>query len=115
MDVQLPRPFKDNRVDLPIGTRTQQKSGYILVKTSESYGATDGNWRAEHRIVVEKIIGRTLLPDEQVHHKNGVRWDNRPENLELWLVNSHPRGQRISDLLAWAHEIIDRYEGLEIL
>ena len=62
----------------------------------------------EHRIVMEGVLGRELLPGENVHHVNGVRNDNRPENLELW-VTSQPSGQRPEDLVAWAHEILRRY------
>ncbi|MGO9925351.1 MAG: HNH endonuclease [Mycobacterium sp.] len=49
-------------------------------------------------------------PAESVHHRNGVRDDNRPENLELW-TRPQPTDIRVSDAIAWAHEILALYTG----
>jgi hypothetical protein len=64
----------------------------------------------EHILVMEELLGRHLLPDETVHYRNGVRDDNRPENLELW-VRPQPNGIRVVDAVVWAREILRRYEG----
>ena len=63
----------------------------------------------EHRILMEGMLGRELLPEENVHHKNGIRDDNSLKNLELW-SSSQPSGQRVQDKVAWAKSILALYE-----
>ena len=58
---------------------------------------------------MERMLGRPLLQTESVHHRNGQRDDNCPENLELW-SRSQPAGQRVVDKVAWAKELLGLYE-----
>lgn len=64
--------------------------------------------KLEHRLVFEDSLGRELRPEENVHHINGVKDDNDPDNLELWST-SQPSGQRITDKADWAEEILRLY------
>lgn len=93
------------RVKRPTGTPRSDEFGYTVCYVN-------GRRDSQHRHVMEQMLGRRLRSDESVHHKNGVRGDNRPENLELWL-RYQPAGQRVSDLVEWAKQILDTY-GAEV-
>lgn len=69
------------------GVAPHGKSGYV-----RQYVEGRGTM-LQHRVVMEQKLGRRLAKGENVHHINGIRDDNRPENLELWKKHQPP-GQR---------------------
>lgn len=66
------------------GRRVKEGYVYLLIPTGEKNGGLTGSrYTPEHRLVMSQKLGRPLLRTEQVHHINGIRDDNRPENLAL--------------------------------
>lgn len=67
-------------------------SGYwYLYMPDHPNAIKEGRYIAEHRFILEKKIGRLLTSDEISHHKNGIKTDNRPSNLELKTISEHNR------------------------
>lgn len=88
-------------VALGRGAGFLDKFGYRIV-------SINGIQLPEHRHVMEQALGRKLLPEETVHHVNGLRTDNRLENLELW-SSRHGKGQRVEDKVRWCIEFLGDY------
>lgn len=114
-DALTTRPrFNKKIAEAAVGETRVNRDGYVTVRLAlGDPRAKKNGWALEHRVVMSEILGRPLAPNEEVHHKNANRSDNRPGNLELWAIGRQPPGARVGDLLAWAHQIIADYGPLE--
>ncbi|MEI7494509.1 MAG: HNH endonuclease signature motif containing protein [Alphaproteobacteria bacterium] len=86
------------------GGSTIRKNGYKEIKFGENRG------KLEHRVIYEQYYGIKLKPHQNIHHINGVKLDNRIENLELW-DTSQPSGQRIEDKIRFYFNLVKVYEN----
>ena len=99
-----PKPKREKSGAWKGGRYTDKSSGYVYVYV----GGQNNNYRLEHRVVMEQILGRPLLRSENVHHINGNRSDNTPDNLQLWTSFQPPR-QAVPDLIEYCSEFLRRY------
>lgn len=79
------------------GGKTKDANGYVVL-SSKIHGENAG--RREHRVVMEAHLGRSLSISEIVHHKNGIKSDNRIENLEVMGRKEHNRQHALGSELS---------------
>jgi hypothetical protein len=92
-------------------TRLRARVGSGLDRKGYRVLYIEGKQHKEHRLVMERVLGRSMRKDENCHHLDGNRANNDPANLELW-VKSQPCGQRVTDKLKAALKLIRMYPEL---
>lgn len=107
--VPLESPIKTKKY---AGSSSINPSGYRIFRMPSHPNAFKNGIVSEHVFVMSRELARPLLPHESVHHKNGMRSDNRIENLELW-SRSQPPGQRVHDKIEWMKSFLSTY-GYEV-
>ena len=81
--------YSGNRSKFWTGGIRIDSNGYRFIFLPQNPMAEKSGYVAEHRLIMSKKIGRNLSKNESVHHINAVKYDNRPENLELVVTNPH--------------------------
>lgn len=69
---------------------TRHSAGYLL-EWAPGHPRASRSRVLQHLLVMEAVLGRPLKPNEEVHHANGRRDDNWPDNLEVWVKGEHQR------------------------
>ena len=110
--------YKGLEIDGP-GSRRKRKDGYIEIYYPKHPDTVRGGWMLEHRLIAEQKYGRRLGKKEHVHHINGIRDDNHPENLEVVSSSEHQGitvreyNARLKEALAELAEYKKRYGPLD--
>ncbi len=107
------RKKKGYALDTPMlknknGSGYISRDGYKYYQRIDHPNADKCGKVAEHTLVMTEYLGRSLIKGENIHHKNGIRNDNRIDNLELW-HNKHPPGQRVKDKIKFYKDFLEQY------
>lgn len=104
--------WSDDKLDIPPKEKSKgwwkTEQGYILIYKKGHKNSNNNDCIFQHTYVMAEFLGRPLIKGESVHHKNGIRDDNRIENLELW-HRAQPAGQRVIDKITWAKDLLTNY------